>query len=209
MRNSSRPIPGFLPLSLVFTFVVLTLATARAQAPDKDRIWTTIGSAGTVDGADVGKVFFDKSKVQMGRVAVIGGMVTKRRAIVGQLQSAVIRYNVAAVDGLFPPTVRGSGPQLTLRYLDTGPNARVVANLVEIDLTSGAETVFLTFDSNGSPAGTGYQTDSIQPRCAGWNFDFQHKAYYIEATLTTKNVPTVGNAAGIQMIKLSFDSCIA
>jgi hypothetical protein len=207
MRISSRPVPGFRPLSLVFYLLILTLASAHAQTPEKDRIWTTIGSAGTVDVADVGKVFFDKSKVQMGRVAVIQGAVNKRRAIVGQLQSAVIRYDVTAVDGLFRPIVPSFGPQLTLRYLDTGPNARVVAKVVEVDLANGAETVFLTFDSNGSPAGTNYQTDLTQPRCAGWRFDFQHKAYYIEATLTT-SVLTVGSAAGIQMIKLGFDSCV-
>jgi hypothetical protein len=83
----------------------------------------------------------------------------------------------------------------------------VVAKFVEVNLANGAETVFLTFDSNGSPAGTNYQTDRTQPRCAGLSFDFQHKAYYIEATLTA-SVLTVGNAAGIQVIKLGFDSCV-
>jgi hypothetical protein len=72
MRISSRSIPGFRPLSLALSLVILTLAGAHAQTSENDRIWTTIGSAGTVDLADVGKVFFDKSKVQMGRVTVIG-----------------------------------------------------------------------------------------------------------------------------------------
>jgi hypothetical protein len=34
-----------------------------------------------------------------------------------------------------------------------------------------------------------------------WNFEFNNKAYYIEATLTGSNIPAI-SAAGIQMIQI-------
>jgi hypothetical protein len=44
--------------------------STEPKAGDEDKFWTTVGSSGTVDEADVGKVFLDGSVVQMGRVLV-------------------------------------------------------------------------------------------------------------------------------------------
>ena len=195
------------------------LACARAQAvaptpPDFNKVWTTVGSAGTVDETDVNKVFFDRSVVQMGRV-IAGPAITRGRgALVGQTQSAVIRYNVTAVDGLFvgPKTDPIPGVQMRVRFLDTGNSARVLVRLVEVDAASGNETTRLTFDSNG-PNGTTTPTPSNRYQigfvgeCGPlWGFDFRKNAYYIEATLTGSAI-SVGGASGIQVIKIDNAPC--
>jgi len=215
MRISSNHILSFCPLALAVCLVFCALTSAEAQTPDFDRVWTTIGSAGTVDEADVGKVFFENGKVQMGRVLSNQSTARGRRIIGQPTQSAVIRYNVTGVDGLFTPIPpcrpeKCIGPQLTFRFIAEGSGARVVAKLIEVDLETGIETVRLTIEENGSPAAKGYRFTSAQPACiARWRFDFQHKAFYVEATLTTKSsfIP-IGSVAGIQMIKIGFGECL-
>ena len=201
------------------------LGSALAQVPDEIKVWTTVGSDGTVDEADVGKVFFNESVVQSGQAPVgnqptsdlLEPAVPQRTAILPpQTESAVIRYNVMPVDGLlFPPRVAcqpqpGSstpGVQLVLRYLAAGPSARVVAKLIEVDLATGLATPMMTFDSKMPqfPAASGYQVQAVGQCCPAWRFDFEGKGYYIEVTLIRSAF--VVSAAGIQMIKIENDHC--
>jgi hypothetical protein len=215
MRLSNNYILNFRNITIAVCFAFWALNNAQAQTPDDNRIWTTVGSAGTVDETDATKVFFDHSVVQMGRPLVIQPAARKRALFPPQIQSAVIRYNVTAVDGLFAPTQQPcapgrscSGPQLTLRYLATGRSAQVVAKLIEVDLVTGVETDRLTFNSNAFAATNGYQVQGGLIGCDPLvRFDFKRKAYYIEATL--KGSRFVGtSAAGIQMIKIDIGVCI-
>src|SRR5262245_28720893 len=79
----------------------MKLIVRAVPTANVDKVWTTVGSAGTLDEATVGKVFFDHGVVQMGRT--VGGThpIAKRAALLPQTQSAMIRYNVTPVDGLF------------------------------------------------------------------------------------------------------------
>ena len=173
-----------------------------------DKVWTTVGSAGTLDETSVGKVRFDHGIVQMG-IVINDPLPTTQNALIGQeTETAVIRYNVTPVDGLFTliATPCNPGPnaayKLTLRYIAVG-NASVVANLIEVDLASGDETVRLTF--NGSPTSNHYQVQDGNLNCGpDFSFDFRSKAYYIEATLTAVT-QFAGNAAGIHIIKIQTD----
>jgi hypothetical protein len=196
------------------------LGSALAQAPDESKVWTTVGSDGTVDGADVGKVFFNRSVVQSGQ-APVGNQPTsdllepatdespvpQRTAILPpKTESAVIRYNVTPVDGLFAPLVGhpgAPGVQLVLRYLAAGPSAQVVAKLIEVDLATGMENVLLTFNSSAFNPATGYHVERV--RDCDRPFDFERRGYYIEAILTRSAF--VVSAAGIQMIKIENDPC--
>jgi hypothetical protein len=122
--------------------------------------------------------------------------------------SAVIRYNVVAVDGLFAPRVAAPsarGHQLKLRYLATGAGARVTARLIEVDFASGAETTLLTFDSAAFPGAAGYHDNLVADCGPPRPFDFVRKAYYIEVTLTRGSVTV--SAAGVQVIKVTTDVC--
>jgi hypothetical protein len=133
---------------------------------------------------------------------------TKAKKKIGfpqQTISAVIRYNVTPVDGLFPR--EGCGRQLTVRYLAT-IGARVVAKLIEVDLATGVEKdTRLTLDSRDFNVVNGYQVRSSRPSDFIL-FDFTRKAYYVEATLTTGNIIANISAAGIQMIKIDVPNCI-
>lgn len=195
-------------IAICFVFLALT---AQAQTADVDKNWTTVGSAGTLDEKSVGKVFFDQSKVQMGQQ--IGDTTTTTTGNPGlistQTDSAVIRYNVTAVDSFFAPRICRTNKslpsldvQMRLRYLASGPGAQVVAKLIEVTLATGTEKVLLTFDSAGPglSLSNNYQVQSISVCGRPWNFDFQNKAYYIEATLTINSIGIA--AAGIQMIQI-------
>jgi len=195
---------------------------AQTQTPNYNKIWTTVGSAGTVDETDASKVFFDRGGVQMGhplenppaanqeKTADDALIAEKSAVIPSQTESAVIRYNVTAVDGLFdlpqadPPSA--SEIHLSLRYLNAGSNAQVVARLIEVDFTTGVETVRLTFNSNSFATSNDYQVQFVGECGPLWSFDFKLKGYYIEATLSRSSI--VGNsAAGIQMIKIDNSIC--
>lgn len=190
------------------------------QTPNHDKIWTTIGSAGTVDETDSGKVFFDHSVVQMGSPILLPIPLDQERAIDDpptadqptgiQLltESAVIRYNVTPVDGLIfvqlPPCRPASDCLaicLELRYLASGNNGQVVAKLIEVDMVTGEETVRLTFNSADFDAADRYEVQLVKDEGPSWIFDFRGKAYYIEATLTRSSL-LASSAAGIQMIKI-------
>lgn len=211
MRLSNNYIPNFPSIFIAVCFLFWAFGSVQAQTVDADKIWTTIGSAGMVDEADVSKVFFDFSKVQMGRT--LGGSSptvkksTQKSAVIQQTQTAVIRYNVTPVDGLFTPVSRTCDPgantarQLTLRYLATS-GARVIAKLIEVDLAAGAETDRLVFDSRLFGTSDNYQRQSSNQCGANWRFDFESKAYYIEAKLITSGSIINTSAAGIQMIKI-------
>jgi hypothetical protein len=218
MRLSNNHILNFRNITIAVCFVFWALNGSQAQTPDINKIWTTVGSDGTVDETNASRVFFDHSVVQMGR-PLVGNLPAAKQAkqnpasIIQQTQSAVIRYNVSPVDGLFavkPPCQTGTGTEcpcieLTVRYLSTGGRARVVVKLIEVDLATGAEVTRLTFDSAAptfAPANN-YQVHSVS-QCGPPTprpFNFGLKAYYIEATLTTSSI-IGGSAAGIQMIKV-------
>jgi hypothetical protein len=178
---------------------------ASAQTPDFERFWTTVGSAGTLDEKSEGKVFFDRAVVQKGQAVVVSKASGQPRAEGGvdETDSAVIRYNVTAVDGMFG----GKAPAMAVRFRAEGVGARVIAQLIEVDLVTGAEVTRLTFDSDapGVPALSGYHVFDVFD-CRGSGFDFTRKAYYIEATLTTSSL-VVGSAAGIEIIQLQATSC--
>jgi hypothetical protein len=201
-------------LTLMVCFVFLAVINAQAQSPDDNKIWTTVGSDGTVDEASAGRVFFDHSIVQMGRPLVSGATSGNHALAAPPTISAVIRYNVTPVNGLFtltPHTCTGSscpGRKLTLRYLAVGSGARVAANLIEVDLASGVETTRLTFNSINFPSSNKYQVRSAPLVCEPLLlFDFKRKAYYIEATLTGNGI-VAGSAAGIQIIKIESGFCL-
>lgn len=191
--------------TLVAACLLLGSLAASAQVPDIERFWTTVGSAGTLDEKSTDKVFFEGAVVQKGtRSPGIGQSVRVARSEgsgVESPDSAVIRYNVTAVDGLFglPLLV------MSVRFLDEA-GARVVARLVEIDLASGAEVTRLTFDSDNALGASGYHVDAVSECSKEPAFDFVKKAYYIEATLTTNSLET-WSAAGIEAIQLGTASC--
>lgn len=100
IRLTRTHLLNFRNFTFALCFIFLALS-AHAQTGDFNENWTTVGSDGTVDESAVGKVFFDNSKVQKGRIVVNPGPAAKRAAIGPQTDSAVVRYNVTPVDSFF------------------------------------------------------------------------------------------------------------
>jgi len=209
---SNIMLPGFLLLC------VLGSAQAQQETPHERKVWTTVGSAGTLDKGDISKVTLDNSVVQLG-VGLAGNLPLQHNfaqdpaALGPRTESAVVRYNVTPVDGLFDPPKIGTQAfkfsiQLHVRYL--AANAQVIAKLIEVDLATGVERVRLIFDSSHFAPSNGYHVNFVD-NCrlfhSGGPFDFERKAYYIQGTLR-HNPLLVGSAAGIQIIKIVTRDCL-
>jgi hypothetical protein len=173
---------------------------------DKLKIWSSVGSAGILNQADLAKVTLHQSIVQLG-VDIVSpptqeGTPAARPAVQPGLGiptvQAVARYNVTPVDGLFFQQVpsRPFHYGLRLRYL-----GHVTARFVEVDLQSGAETVIINFDSASFPASPFFQVQTAFAQHFEGVVDFVKKAYYVEATLTAPTL-IVGHPAAISIVKV-------
>jgi len=219
-------------LALILAQVLLTATSAQAQNPVK--YWTTVGSAGTVDDSDADKIVYDHGNVSLKGVLSSTNTTLAAReqelavsareeaeqvsqaalAFPQRTVKAVLRYNVTAVDGLFTNGFGGpaDGYAMTVRFRDNGGRAQVLVRLIEYDLATGGEIVRLTLDSNQYPAQVGYQTRSVGScfQSPAWRFDFQNKAYYVEATLSSTaplDVVLTGDP-GLGMVQIFGTVCL-
>lgn len=161
---------------------------------DEVRYWTTVGSAGTLSATDLAKVTLGNAMIALGQgIAPADSAPEDQSAALPQI-SAVVRYNITAVDGLFPTFPFHYALQLIYR-------GTVRARLVQVDLPSGAEADLLHFDSTSfSPAGS-LVTNEVAATDKSSVMDFVNAAFYVEATLTTSAI-TVGNPAEIAAVKV-------
>jgi hypothetical protein len=158
-ERTKRLLAGLAVTIILFCHV----ATISAQ----DRCWSTGGSTGTVDDADLSLFTLTDN------TAAISGAIT---AATGD-----IRYNVVAVDGLFSGE-RGT-KTLTVRFADNGPAAQVLVRLQRVHIFTGVLTTLVELNSNDYPSSTVAQTRSETFNCDSPGFDFENHIYYIEATL--------------------------
>lgn len=162
---------------------------------DQLKVWTTVGSAGTLDQADLAKVHLFHSIVQLGvDFGSTQGAAAAARAILPTTQ-AIVRYNVTPVDGLFfiPNKFKY---QLQIRF-----RGHINAKLMQVDMESGAETQLILFDSTGFPPKPGFQHQTVAAQNDSPLLDFVNKGYYVEATLITSAI-VIGNPSAISIIKL-------
>jgi hypothetical protein len=138
--------------------------------------WSSVGSAGTVDVADIGKVVFAKSVVQLQGFDLVVSTPAPSAAALPVVQThAVIRYGVTPVQGVL-------STQLTLRLRYRDGSGQVVATLIEVDISTGTETPLCRFDSRAlGPPSNAFQDKSSD--CAQ-TLNFENHAYYVEVTLT-------------------------
>ena len=153
------------------------------------KAWTCVGSAGVVNLPDIGKIIFNNSIAQLGPASsVVVGPPAESAAdaklLRTQTTTAVIRYNVVAVDGVYlvhdpsaPPFVQ----VLRLRYRDGA--GHVSAKLIQVNLEFGTELTQFQFDSGfNNPVSNDFQIGTSDPK--GLELDFLDNAYYVELTLT-------------------------
>jgi hypothetical protein len=190
--NAKFHLPGFGKRAGAAGAVTLALIAAApgvsAQAVGfGNRQWTTIGSAG---------------------VAMGGGVTNAGTAAVLNSNSATIRYNVVATEGLFATNpdfpFLATSTSMAARFLDPGNNSRVIVRLRRTNLVTSATSTLLTIDSNNFGASNLYQNQTVG---CGQGFDFSTYAYFVEVALSR----TAENAsAGIASIQIGKeDLCLA
>ncbi|HKQ79738.1 MAG TPA: hypothetical protein VJ810_38950 [Blastocatellia bacterium] len=210
-HSRSRAFSWFLALALALSAALSNSPAALADDFVYNKAWTTVGSAGTVDDADAGKLVFQGSSIAFPDILQPQPFPTAQTAhaasnalipLPTQTTTATIRYNVTAVDGLFTP---GAELGMTVRYRDDGGWAQVLARLYEQDIYTGATNLLLTFDSNAFITSPNYQTQSVGVAVPYPYFDFNQKAYFIEATLTktSSSISINGGRPGLAIIKLN------
>jgi hypothetical protein len=159
--------------------LLLGALSGSAAAQDGNKIWTSVGSTGTVDESAADNIMFG------------GPYATFRTTVTGPTR-AIIRYNVTAVDGLFAQAGPLSWPALSVNYRDDGADARVVVYLREYEFganpSSPALNTRIVFDSDLYPPSNDYQTRNIG-NCGEFQ-DFQFvpdnqniRAYFLEVNL--------------------------
>lgn len=197
-----KTINWFLSLALLLTTVLINTSAARADDDVWLKAWTTVGSAGTIDEADTGKLVLSGSTVAFPELLP---PISTAFALVNpfplETVTAVVRYNVVATDNLLEG---GTNLGLRSRFRDDGNNAQVVLRLIEVNIQTGASAVVLTLDSNNFSPDANYQTQSVSTPI-GSRMNFLENAYFIEATLIQKKSPIAlfGGKPGISVIQLN------
>jgi hypothetical protein len=165
---------------------------------DQLKVWTSVGSAGTLNQADLAKVSLQQSVVQLGTAIEPppqpAGSAPRAGAVL-PTEQAVVRYNVTPVDGLLFAAANFRY-HLQIRY-----RGRVTARLMEVDLESGAENQVILFDSSSFPTSPNFQQHAVPMTQDSTPLDFVNKGYYVEATMTTSAVAT-GSPAAISIVKV-------
>lgn len=205
-RNRPKTISWALSLTLAIAATLSTFSTAQADDFVERKAWTTVGSAGTVDEKDIAKIVLQGSIVAFPEILPptqnAQAEFSAQLALPTETTTATVRYNVTAVDGLFQ---QGSHLGMTVRFRDDGDRARVLVRLYEQDIYTGATALLLSFDSNGFNSSPFYQTQSVGTALPYWSFDFNQKAYFIEATLTktSSSIALNGGRPSLAIIKLN------
>jgi len=152
--------------------VACALAAGFMAAPAtvfaSDRAWTSSGNTGIVDDSNQAQVFLD---VQRARLA-------------GGVQSATIRYNVTATEGLFA----GPTKKLTVRFYKPDVFTFVNARLWYEEIATGAMGTLLFFDSSLFAPNAAIQTQSVSMNLVN-DFDFGKKVYWVEVGLFRSTGP--------------------
>jgi hypothetical protein len=174
---------------------------------DLEKSWTTVGSAGILNHADLAKVTLHQSIIQLGTEllppppAVAVADAPPADLVNLPTTQAVVRYNVTSADGLFNTGFFAYRLRLRCR-------GQISAKLIEVDLASGIEKTRIQFSSNNHTAFEdqhAFESAGDPPQSVP--FDFDKKAYYVEATLTASAV-AIGHPAAISTIQISAPSTI-
>lgn len=176
--------------------------------------WTTIGSAGILNQADLAKVTFHQSSIRLGveRATVnltaapetitqpVSG--TGHQDLISQTVQAVARYNVTAVENL----VDVPSSPLIFRYgLKIRFRGHIIVRLMSVNFVSGELSELVVFDKN--MPGTNLQVQEVVPTYPSDIMDFTRDAYYVEATLIAPGL-VAGHPAEISAIAIITSSTL-
>jgi hypothetical protein len=154
--------------SLGLTLALSAVLAVPSRADDQEfrKAWTSIGSAGSLNGWELDSA------------ALNGPTLSFSVNGVGRMTA---HYNVTAVDRLFSDIGERAGFRLDASYVDPGAGASLTVALIEDDLNSSASTVLLSFNTNSFPQSFAVQRQSVST-CIPHVFDFDQKAYRVDVT---------------------------
>jgi len=173
---------------------------------DSNKLWSCVGSAGTVDPADIGKVVFAGSVVQMPGV-VIGPVEPGARVSVPPRPQAkaVIRYSVTPVDGV----ALQSKPleRYALRVVARTGSGGVHVRFLQVPMITGpatqiGETALIDFPLQDGFAAAGFNVFS-SVNVSAPELDFVNNSYYVEITLNEAVGGLDINPPGVALIQLA------
>jgi hypothetical protein len=170
-------------------------------------MWSSVGSAGTVDVRDLGKVLFAKSVVQLGpgiAPPVLSTKATRTKAVkaAGTNVTATIRYGVTQ-EG-FGGILEAGLVELNLRYRDG--DGRVIASWIEVAIATGVETTLIKWDSTsfGLAPSPNFQVRFATNTgiLARRRLNFRDNAYYVSLSLSAlKGSVVLANPPAVSVIQ--------
>ena len=171
----------------VITVLAFGMQKAHAQ------VW--VGSTGTVDPNSTNLVKYIDGRVELRNDAPVGSV-------------AFIRYNVLPVRDLAADLNSIEYRVFAARFLDDGAG-HVFLSLKQVNLSTGAITTLMTFDSNASSPSASYQ-ETNTPGNPTFNFTWADSdgfnpndcVYYVEAQLSRNAASGQAGLAGFSIKKI-------
>jgi len=145
-------------------------------------MWSSVGSAGMVNTADISKVTFLGSVAQLGVIGNIGTEPIEtahklERRPIRPTQTATIRYPVQEPDlGDQRPGVW----DMTVRYRDG--DGQITISLMQVNLATGTESLLVTLESGDGYNRSNNFHDEISQGTFG--LTFSENVYYVVVTMT-------------------------
>jgi hypothetical protein len=172
----------------VITVLAFTMPKAHAQ------VW--VGSTGTVDPNSTNLVKYIDGRVELRNDAPVGSV-------------AFIRYNVLPVRDLATDLTSIEYRVFAARFLDDGAG-HVFLSLKQVNLSTGAITTLMTFESNASSPSASYQEGNT-PGNPTFNFTWadsdgfspSDSVYYVEAQLSRSATGGQAGLAGFSIKKIT------
>jgi hypothetical protein len=159
------------------------------------RSWTIAASTSTVKENSVQSVFLNATALGFDPLGIKTGTITAH-------QSMTATRGLSA----FCPATEST---IKVRFRDSdGPGnaAQVSFDIHAIEVSSGADSIVYSFDSNlsGAPVDNGFHTVSV---AAPLDFDFLSRAYWIELKVRRDNTLLLANIGAIQIWESAGTGC--
>lgn len=174
----------------------LTLMAVLVFSAPKSHAQVWVGSTGTVDPNSTNLVKYIDGRVELRNDAPVGA-------------TAFIRYNVLPVRDLATDLNSIEYRIFAARFLDDG-TGHVFLSLKQVNLSTGAITTLMTFDSNASSPSTSYQEGNTPGNPTSnftWadsdGFSPNDSMYYVEAQLSRSAAGGQAGLAGFSIKKIT------
>jgi hypothetical protein len=160
-----KPKSRSLLLAALMTLLALGLAqSGKAQTPPP-QCWSSAATSTVINTSDL------NAANQNGPTLTINGSATVPVGLSGRLSISGIFQDI----GAFP-----QAKLLAARYRDNGSESRIVLELRQVNVATGAAATLATFDSDAFAPSSVFQTNQVATGCAlNGGFDFINNMYFL------------------------------